>query len=526
MYRPIFTHNTTSGRQLANQEAQSAFDAYCSDLLDLADDIKRSNIIKDVINIPHVIAAGDQSSGKSSVLGILSGVQLPTGKFSLNTLFQLLREVDEKGSRTIIVFTKIDKISDDREGVTELIEKIHKKERHSFRNYVFVNSLKINFEDESQFFNNIIARFSLSAECCGFDKLHQKVCSLLIAPMYKEFNDNWTQVEKHFDIIKAQCRLLEDRINNRDRIVNRNLSLFIEQSRNALKCIYTSENGQQRDAQRIYAFYREYFSEFYREYKQKMETCPQSLRELADTGRQQEMRGFSNWAAFKSVAVPIVTSFVEPATKCQQKVLNRNKEVVYSFIHEYFGNHPQHEEFLRTKVDEIFEKQDSILKKQLERVYECEKYLHVDDELQGKFAVNLSPSGPAPAETNLITENTFFGNVLDSIRYTIRTFSAPILATFRFYIYLLFIDLAANRLANVIPSHILLCLNEEAQREIQTIDRYHEELVQLQWETPEEELRLHDYQERLRMFDDWKIRRQNMLDKHRRCAQVIAAYDA
>ena len=488
---------------------------------------------------------------------------------------------------------------------------IHKKERHSFRNYVFVNSLKINFEDESQFFNNIIARFSLSAECCGFDKLHQKVCSLLIAPMYKEFNDNWTQVEKHFDIIKAQCRLLEDRINNRDRIVNRNLSLFIEQSRNALKCIYTSENGQQRDAQRIYAFYREYFSEFYREYKQKMETCPQSLRELADTGRQQEMRGFSNWAAFKSVAVPIVTSFVEPATKCQQKVLNRNKEVVYSFIHEYFGNHPQHEEFLRTKVDEIFEKQDSILKKQLERVYECEKYLHVDDELQGKFAVNLSPSGPAPAETNLITENTFFGNVLDSIRYTIRTFSAPILATFRFYIYLLFIgtfvllivyditkdtffktllqpfgyvinwifswiytlvlilfaiiffsylgkyifhrlymnikpkppvnnsitelyvnslelvkDLAANRLANVIPSHILLCLNEEAQREIQTIDRYHEELVQLQWETPEEELRLHDYQERLRMFDDWKIRRQNMLDKHRRCAQVIAAYDA
>ena len=491
---------------------------------------------------------------------------------------------------------------------------IHKKERHSFRNYVFVNSLKINFEDESQFFNNIIARFSLSAECCGFDKLHQKVCSLLIAPMYKEFNDNWTQVEKHFDIIKAQCRLLEDRINNRDRIVNRNLSLFIEQSRNALKCIYTSENGQQRDAQRMYAFYREYFSEFYREYKQKMETYPQSLRELADTGRQQEMRGFSNWAAFKSVAVPIVTSFVEPATKCQQKVLNKNKEVVYSFINEYFGNHPQHEEFLRTKVDEIFEKQDLILKKQLERVYEREKYLHVDDELQAKSGLNISPSETALAEANSTTGSTFFGDVLDSIRYTIRTFSAPISSTLRLYIHLMLFaifigsivlliiylnfdtifmtllqpfvyvinllfssiytlvlilfaiiffsylgkdvfhrrymnikpkppvnnsitelyanslelvkDLAANRLANVIPSNILLCLNEEAQREIQTIDRYHAELVQLQWETPEEELRLHDYQERLRMFDEWKIRRQNILDKHRRCAQVIAAYDA
>ena len=49
-----------------------------------------------------------------------------TKDLALNTLFQLLREVDEKGSRTIIVFTKIDKISDDREGVTELIEKVKK----------------------------------------------------------------------------------------------------------------------------------------------------------------------------------------------------------------------------------------------------------------------------------------------------------------------------------------------------------------------------------------------------------------
>ena len=55
------------------------YDHYNHQLFDLIDEIEHSKILEKILTIPSVVAAGDQTSGKSSVLGKLSGVPLPTG---------------------------------------------------------------------------------------------------------------------------------------------------------------------------------------------------------------------------------------------------------------------------------------------------------------------------------------------------------------------------------------------------------------------------------------------------------------
>ena len=55
------------------------YDQYSSQLFDLIDEIERHGFLENVLSIPNVVAAGDQTSGKSSVLGKLSGIALPTG---------------------------------------------------------------------------------------------------------------------------------------------------------------------------------------------------------------------------------------------------------------------------------------------------------------------------------------------------------------------------------------------------------------------------------------------------------------
>ena len=55
------------------------FDQFNHQLFDLIDEIEQSKILDSILTIPSVVAAGDQTSGKSSVLGKLSGVPLPTG---------------------------------------------------------------------------------------------------------------------------------------------------------------------------------------------------------------------------------------------------------------------------------------------------------------------------------------------------------------------------------------------------------------------------------------------------------------
>ena len=56
-----------------------SYDQYNHQLFDLIDEIEHSKVLEKILTIPSVVAAGDQTSGKSSVLGKLSGVPLPTG---------------------------------------------------------------------------------------------------------------------------------------------------------------------------------------------------------------------------------------------------------------------------------------------------------------------------------------------------------------------------------------------------------------------------------------------------------------
>ena len=60
------------------------FDAQIRPVIDLIDTLRQLGLEKDV-SLPTIVVVGDQSSGKSSVLEALSGVQLPRG--SGDTIF-------------------------------------------------------------------------------------------------------------------------------------------------------------------------------------------------------------------------------------------------------------------------------------------------------------------------------------------------------------------------------------------------------------------------------------------------------
>ena len=64
------------------------FDAKIRPVIDLIDKLRHLGLENDV-SLPTIVVVGDQSSGKSSVLEALSGVQLPRGSGDtiLNTYF-------------------------------------------------------------------------------------------------------------------------------------------------------------------------------------------------------------------------------------------------------------------------------------------------------------------------------------------------------------------------------------------------------------------------------------------------------
>ena len=55
------------------------FNARVRPVIDLIDKLRHLGLEKDV-SLPTIVVVGDQSSGKSSVLEALSGVQLPRGQ--------------------------------------------------------------------------------------------------------------------------------------------------------------------------------------------------------------------------------------------------------------------------------------------------------------------------------------------------------------------------------------------------------------------------------------------------------------
>ena len=76
-------------------------DLYSCQLFDLIDKIERYGFLKNVLTIPNVVAAGDQTSGKSSVLGKLSGIALPTGDGTVTVCATQFQSQKLKESRLV-----------------------------------------------------------------------------------------------------------------------------------------------------------------------------------------------------------------------------------------------------------------------------------------------------------------------------------------------------------------------------------------------------------------------------------------
>lgn len=60
------------------------FDHRVRPYIDLVDDLRRHGLERD-IQLPSAVVIGDQSSGKSSILEAISGVQLPRGSGELSS---------------------------------------------------------------------------------------------------------------------------------------------------------------------------------------------------------------------------------------------------------------------------------------------------------------------------------------------------------------------------------------------------------------------------------------------------------
>merc|ERR1712226_1370262 len=137
----------------------------------------------------------------------------------------------------------------------------------------------------------------------------------------------------------------------------------------------------------LFSKYRQFFRSFKAEYGQKMQEVAQSVQmdEVAVRWRHQEMVNFHNWANFKCYAVPIITSFLNPAIKCHNAIRGINKDAIIDLICEIFAGQESHANFLIDKVTAIFESQEHVLNDRLHQVFEYERYFYTDDELYEKL---------------------------------------------------------------------------------------------------------------------------------------------
>ena len=467
------------------------YDQYNHQLFDLIDEIEHSKILDKILTIPNVVAAGDQTSGKSSVLGKLSGVPLPTGDgtvtlcatqlalrrstqkvirmiypevqeiadisevstvvqtmqqklvpqsggfifdvmpririenpearnltvvdlpgiihtatktqdehvvenvknmvvrhiqnrqtiilcvidstrdLALNNIFQLVNKVDPEGNRTIVVFTKIDKCLEDKARIAHFLSQIHSQDYHTFKHHIFVNSL-MNDDEEAEFFMYVSQNFQIDVANCTYKNLYLKVCGMLLKPVLDEFRTSWSRVELFRNKLIEERNRLPRNLADPKVMANDKLTEFIDTSREFLKGNYSGRTPSSD----LFSRYRQFFRSFKAEYSQKMQEIAQltNMNDVAIRWRHQEMVNFHNWANFKSYAVPIITSFLNPAIKCHNAIRNINKEAIIDLVWELFSGQDAHANFLIDRVNAIFESQEQVLNERLHQIFEYEKY--------------------------------------------------------------------------------------------------------------------------------------------------------
>ena len=82
---------------LAKSEVKNErYDLYSCQLFDLIDKIERYGFLENFLTIPNVVAADDQTSGKSSVFGRLSGIALTTGDGTIQFVPRIFSRENQK----------------------------------------------------------------------------------------------------------------------------------------------------------------------------------------------------------------------------------------------------------------------------------------------------------------------------------------------------------------------------------------------------------------------------------------------
>ena len=488
-------------------------------------------------------------SPKSIILCVID----VTRDLALHKIFGLLRTVDPEGIRTIVVFTKVDRCLQERSKLETILNQVQNKDFHPCTHYVFVNSLLADDAQEEVFFESVCREYPIGMEHCTFKNLYSKVCYMLLKPVMDEFRYSWEKVEEFRNNIIEEKNKLPMFTGDPTTMANRKLIEFIEASRETLKGNF-SDN---RAAPDLFSQYREFFRIFKGEYGHRMETMTrrQDSGEVVSLWRRQELANFHNWSNFKSFAQPIITSFLNPAIKCHNSIRSLNKEIIVNLVWETFDGQEDHIAFLLEKIDELFEEQEKILNERLQRVYECEKYFYSDDELYEKlleryFADEQAPESKkswkllrkflkktpevadalkkAPevaavvnaAEANadgasadeFMDAQDFTDQDIGNVFVNLDTHFQPtgskhnIKKQMTYDVALRILkEIAMDRISNVVPSNILLCMNEEVQKKIQLIDRHSSEFCALEWKKSREEQRRDDLERQEHMIRKWRM---------------------
>ncbi|XP_075256554.1 interferon-induced GTP-binding protein Mx-like isoform X2 [Convolutriloba macropyga] len=476
------------------------YDNYCRQLFDLIDEIEDARIVDHVPTIPNVVAVGNQTSGKSSVLGKLSGVDLPVGDrqttlcatqlalrasqrqfccmehpkmkeianvsdvseeiskiqeelasdnacgFNLDVMprfrienekartltvvdlpgiilavptdqdassiigevdnmvldyirpqttiilcvinaaqdlalqksIRLVRDVDPTGARTIVVFTNVDRLRDDRPRIRAIMDEIRGQHLHPYMHYVFVNTLMDTDDNEFAFFEALARDTAVPLENCTSKNLFNKVSYMLLKLVMEEFRTSWEAVDELHNRIIEEKNIIPVFTLDVKRVMEKEITHFIERSRHLLQ----GQGCGVYPGPYLFSKYRDCFKKFTEDYNSEMEKASA----LVVYGwRKLEPQKLINWKDFKCFARPVITSFQSPAESCGTTIRETNKELINDVIRDIFEGQKEFIDLLENKISDIFESQDSILADRLECLYQNESYMYTDAELFEKY---------------------------------------------------------------------------------------------------------------------------------------------